>query len=147
MSNKASATAADLKKLSSFLRKNSNVDFRKVDLVTKKSIDSFKWPGSQDEKEKLLKLVKAYQRILRVLPENYEHLARSLLKKGINSSMQIASMPKKKFIQDNIKIFENDTALAEQVYKRAIALRKAIALKYINRSQSLEPHARAVGIR
>ncbi len=135
----------DLENLNAFLRKNNEIDFRKADFLHSSNIDKYKWTGLEDEKESIIKQLKAYQRMLRVVPNDRDDLAKKLLKNGIQSSLQIASTPKKVFIQNNLKLFNNDNALAEQVYKRAIALRKVVTLQYIARAQQAEPHIRASG--
>ena len=137
-------TPIDLKKLNAFLKKNEGIDFRTADLLHAGNRDKYKWPKlREDEKESLIKQLKAYQRMLRVVPQDRDDLAKALLKKGIQSSLQIASTPKKVFIHNNLKLFNNDRALAEQVYRRALALRKAVTLQYLARVQQLEPHTRA----
>ncbi len=141
----------DLKKMNTFLRKNKSVDFRKADLHHKASLEALKWDVSRKSKESLLKQLKAYQRLLRLLPNGNgdlvtDDIAKALLQKGITSSLQIALMPRNTFIKDTLKIFLDDVSLAERVYKRAIACRKRVVLKYMNRLQGLEPHARAAGL-
>ena len=140
MSNKKSI---NLKQLNAFLRKNKTVDFRKADLLNASNIDKYKWSGLEKEKESLIKQLKAYQRMLRLVPTDRDDLAKKLLTTGIQSALQIASMSKKVFIENNLKLFENDRTLAEQVYKRAIAVRKLVTLQYIARTQQTEPHTRA----
>lgn len=138
-------TTIDLGKLSIFLEKNKAIDFRTADLLHPPNLEQYEWTGFEDEKESLIQQLKAYQRMLRVVPPDREDLAKKLLKNGIQSSLQIASTPKKDFIQDNLKLFDNDEAIAEQVYLRALALRKAVALQYIAQVQQLEPHIRTTG--
>ena len=136
----------DLKRLNAFLKKNKSIDFRTENLLHAPNLDKYKWVGPETEKESLLNQIKAYQRMLRVVPHDREDLAKMLLKNGIHSSLQIANTPKKVFIQANLKLFNGDRTLAEHVYKRAVALRKAITLKYMARVQQTEPHARANGL-
>jgi hypothetical protein len=136
----------DLKNLNTFLRKNKTVDFRIADLLHSSNLDTYKWTGLDDQKESLINQLKAYQRLLRIVPDDKEELAKKLLKNGIQSSLQIVSTPKKVFIQNNLKIFANDTALAEQVYMRALAVRKVVALQYVNQVQQAEPHTRVAGL-
>ena len=136
----------DLKSLNAFLRKNKTVDFRTADLLRSSNINSYKWTGLEDQKENLIKQLKAYQRLLRIVPDDRENLAKNLLKNGIQSSLQITSTPKKVFIKNNLKTFGNDKVLAEQVYKRALAVRKVVALQYVNRAQQRASHARVVGL-
>ena len=143
MSNKGKV---DLKKLNAFLRKNKQIDFRTAGLLHAADIDQYKWTGFEDEKESLIDRLKAYQRMLRIVPQDREDLAKKLLENGIQSSLQIASTPKKVFIQNNLKLFDNNRALAEQVYLHAIAMRKAVTLQYIARVQQAEPHVRITGL-
>lgn len=135
----------DLGKLGALLEKNKEIDFRTADLLHAPNLEQYNWAGFEDEKESLIQQLKAYQRMLRVVPADREDLAKKLLKNGIQSSLQIASTPKKAFIQDHLKLFDNDEAIAEQVYIRAIALRKAVALQYIAQVQQSEPHIRMTG--
>nr|VFK12249.1 MAG: hypothetical protein BECKLPF1236B_GA0070989_10324 [Candidatus Kentron sp. LPFa] len=141
----------DVKNLDAFLRKNKSLDLRKADLRHKPGIEACKWTGLEQEKGTLLPQLKAYQRLLRVLPDdsavpNTANIAKALLKKGIHSALQIAYTPKKTFIEDNSKIFAGDADLAERVHRRAVACRKGVVLKYMHLSQGLEPHARAAGL-
>lgn len=135
----------DLTKLDAFLEKNKKIDFRTADLLHTPNVDQYQWDEFEDGKDSLINQLKAYQRMLRVVPENRQELAKKLLKSGIQSSLQIASTPKKAFIQDNLELFDNDAAIAEQVHMRAIALRKAVALQYIAQVQQTEPHIRMTG--
>ncbi|NEQ35258.1 MAG: hypothetical protein F6K40_02630 [Okeania sp. SIO3I5] len=140
-------TPIDIGKLNAFLKKNEEIDFRTADLLHTSNIEKYKWPKlKKDEKESLVKQLKAYQRMLRVVPPGRDDLAKALLKNGIQSSLQIASTPKKVFIQKNLELFNNERTLAEQVYLRALALRKAVTLQYMARVQQLEPHTRAAGL-
>ena len=140
-------TQINLEMLNAFLKENEEINLRTADLLHTSNIEKYKWPNlTKDEKENLIKQLKAYQRMLRVVPKEREDLAKALLKNGIQSSLQITSTPKKVFIQNNLKLFNNDIALAEQVYRRAILLRKAVTLQYMARVQQLEPHTRAAGL-
>ena len=141
----------DLKKLNAFLRKNQSVDFRQADLVHQVSIDTYKWTGLENEKDPLLRQLKAYQRLLRVLPDDMGDLktadvAKAFLTRGVESALQITGIPKKAFVQDYLDIVGGNSQLIEQVYQRAIACRKGVTLRYMNRSQLLEPHAQAAGL-
>ncbi len=135
----------DLKDLNAFLRKNKDINFRTADLLHTAKIERYNWKGLTAKKEQLVKQLKAYQRMLRVVPDDRADLAKALLKKGFQSALQITNTPRKAFIQKNLKLFDNNHTLAEQVYKRALVVRKAVALQYVARVQQAEPHARAVG--
>jgi hypothetical protein len=136
---------ADFVKLNTFLQNNTAIDFRTADLLHSPTLDSYNWAECEAEKTSLIVQLKAYQRMLRVVPQNRDDLAQNLLKNGIQSSLQIASTPKKAFIEDHLQIFDHDRAIAEQVYLRALALRKAVTLQYIASVQQTEPHIRMTG--
>ncbi|MBE7383697.1 MAG: hypothetical protein F6J95_020040 [Leptolyngbya sp. SIO1E4] len=136
----------NIKNLKSFLRKNKKVDFRTADLLHSSNLDTYKWTGLEDDKESLIEQLKAYQRLLRVVPDGQENLAQKLLESGIQSSLQIANTPKKVFIQDNLKTFGNDRTLAQKVYKRAVAVRKVVALQYMARVQQTGAHIGVTGL-
>ena len=143
-------TSINLKELNSFLRKHKAVDFRTTDLLNVNSLDSFKWPTDAAVKSSLLEQIKAYQRLLRVLPTSDElpvsDLAKKLLKMGINSALQITQMGKIQFVSSTDKIFSKYPGVVDQVYKRALVSRKLVANKYISQRQHLEPHARTAGL-
>ncbi len=81
--------------------------------------------------------------MLRVVPSDREDLAKKLLLNGIQSSLQITNIPKKVFIQEYLSLFDDDPNSAEQVYMRALALRKAVTLQYVARMQQAESVALA----
>lgn len=146
------STNVDLAGLNAFLHENESVDFRTADLNHPSSIEAFQWDSVvEEEKENLVNQLKAYQRILRVLPDDSsdpdtEAIAKELLNNGIHSALQIAGMPKKSFIKNTTKIFNDNIDLAERVYQKATLRRKTVALQYLNRMQQLEPHAQAAGL-
>jgi hypothetical protein len=135
-----------LEKLNAFLSKNSAIDFRTANLLHDSSLDQFNWAGFEAVKVSLIQQIKAYQRMLRVVPLDRADLAQKLLEHGIQSSLQIVSIPKKAFIQDYLELFDHDSAIAEQVYVRALALRKVVALQYIAQVQQVEPHVRLTNL-
>ncbi len=62
---------------------------------------------------------------------------------GLHSAVQIAGMPRPKFLAEWARIFPGDEALGEVVYQNAVARRAFVALHYVRRMQSKEPHYRA----
>ena len=144
-------TNIDLKSLNAFLRKNKSVDFRKANLRHKPTIEACNWRGLEAQKAGLLDQIRAYRRVLRVLPDDnadsdMADTAKALLKRGIDSALRIAEIPKKVFVRDYLDIFGGDAAFAERVHRRAIAHRKGVTLRYLNLLQRLEPHTRAAGL-
>ncbi|MFG6100019.1 hypothetical protein D0962_21840 [Leptolyngbyaceae cyanobacterium CCMR0082] len=142
----SSTETINIKNLKAFLRKNKKIDFRTADLLHASTLDTYKWTGLEDNKEGLIRQLKAYQRLLRVVPNGQEDLAIKLLQSGFQSALQIANTPRKMFIQDNLKTFGNDRVLAQSVYKRAVAVRKVVALQYTDRAQQTGAHSRVAGL-
>ena len=73
------APTINIKNLKAFLRKNKKVDFRTADLLHASTLDSYKWTGLEDNKEGLISQLKAYQRLLRIVPNDQYDLAIKLL--------------------------------------------------------------------
>ena len=130
--------------LETFLRQNQETNFRVVDLLHS-HIDTLNWAGLEPEKAALMGQLKAYQRMLRIVPQDRDDLARILVKNGFHSSLQITSLPKQDFLETCQTLFD-DAAIAEQIYARAIALRKAVALQYVAKIQQTEPHVHTLGL-
>ena len=147
--NQTVTNQPDINLLTLLLKNNPSVDWRNANLHDAQSIATYNRDGLEADEEALLKLIKAYQRLLRVLPEDVKQagdIAIQLLKAGFDSALQIANTAKNIFIQAALEIFGNDRDLAERVYQRAIACRKSLALRYLNLAQGSEPHARAAGL-
>lgn len=127
--------------LTKFLRQNKKIDWQRINLVNDKKAEMLNWKGLEDDQQKVLKEVKAYQRLVRVLGENNPRLIKALLKKNIHSAIQIAAMTQKHFINECSKIFKNDEEYINKVHKKAIAIRSQLLLKYMEHTQNKEPHA------
>ena len=140
--NNKNTKSTDLKKLNTFLKKNKEIDSRKADLLHIPNLKKYEWIKFEDEDEQIrvLNLLKAHQRMLRIVPKGREDVAMMLLENGFQSSAQIVNTPKKVFL----KLFESDRELGKNVLKRAIAVRKVVTLQYIARVQESQPHARAL---
>ncbi|MEM9215335.1 MAG: hypothetical protein AAGD25_13430 [Cyanobacteria bacterium P01_F01_bin.150] len=136
----------NIKNLKTFLKKNKEVNFRTADLLHASTLDTYKWTGLKKNREKLISQLKAYQRLLRVVPNGQEDLAIKLLQSGFQSALQIANTPRKAFVLNNLKTFDNDRDLAQSVYKRAVAVRKVVTLKYMARTQQTGAHSRVAGL-
>lgn len=143
-------TSINLDELNSFLSQHDAVDFRTTDLLNSTSLENFSWPNDDAQKGALLSQLKAYQRLLRVLPTSEDiptaDLALNLLGQGIDSALKITQMGKSNFLTSTSSVFSNTPDLAAQVYKRALVSRNLVASKYIRQRQQLEPHARAAGV-
>ena len=147
-------TSINLDELNSFICQHDAVDFRTIDLLNSISLENFSWPSDDAQSGALLGQVKAYQRLLRVLPTDIQasdsfsasDLALNLLNLGIDSALKITQMGKSNFLTSTSNVFSNTPDLAAQVFKRALVSRNLVASKYIRQRQQLEPHARAAGV-
>jgi hypothetical protein len=136
-------TASQLAVLEDFLRANPH-DWRACSLVDPAFLQGLQWPASREE---LLPLLKAYQRLLGVLPPGEERRAMPLLGLGIHSALQIAGMAQAEFSSLWEAIFPGEAGLGEQVRKNAAIRRSQIALEHIKSIQSSEPHYLAARFR
>ena len=132
---------ADIKRLNKFIDKNSGLDLLAANLLNINTIDSQNWKGFEKFKDQLIGQLKVYQRLLRILPTNDQDLIYSLINAGIHSAIQIASIPKSKFIREYGSLFNKDSELIEKFYQKAVAIRSQILIKHIANIQKAEPYA------
>lgn len=90
-----------------------------------------------------ISILKAYQRILRILPPTEEQRAIPLLESGLHSAIQIAGMPQQHFERHWASLFPGEEALGERVYRAALKRRSELLHRHINDIQRNEPHYRA----
>lgn len=138
----AQSSTMDLQNL---INQNNGTDFYTINLLSNRLVDSLNWTGFEKNKPEMIKKLKAYQRLLRVLPKNDPQLIQALMSAGIQSSIQIASIPKKKFISAYLPLFNNDIQVLEQTYNKALLIRAHVLLKHISAVQNAEPHAKGNG--
>ena len=129
-----------LGKLNKFLRQNKDLDWQTVNLLDRQKIEGLNWKGLEKDQDAVLKEVKAYQRLVRVLGQDNPTLIKALLKENIHSAVQIAAIPKQQFIKQYAPTFKKDHALMENTYKKAVALRSQLLLRYMDRIQRAEPY-------
>lgn len=131
----------EIKRLFKLIDQNTDFDFLSANLLISKTIDSLNWKGFEKFKEPLTGQLKMYQRLQRVLPGNDPVLIKSLMKSGIHSAIQIASIPKSKFVSEYSSLFNNDSELIETTYQKAVAIRSQILIKHIAVIQKAETYA------
>ncbi|OJJ19152.1 hypothetical protein BKI52_20270 [marine bacterium AO1-C] len=135
-----------IEELNKFLRQNKKIDFKTFNLLNSKKLESLNWGKvSKEDQPNILKQVKAYQRLLRLLGEHHPKIAKELLKQNLHSAVQIASIPQKKFMSDFLNVFKNED-LMKKFYARALATRSKVLLKYMNIVQNRQPHTKSVNI-
>lgn len=88
-------------------------------------------------------LLKAYQRLLRILPVSEEHRALRLLESGLHSAIQIANLSQDEFARRWAVLFPGEDALGLTVHRAALRRRGELLLHHIDEVQHNEPHYRA----
>ena len=144
MAKKETEKSDRFEKLNKFLRQNKKVDFMTTSFFNPKKLEALNWKGLEDDQQEVLRHVKAYQRLVRILGEDNPKLIKSLLKANIHSAIQIAAIPKQKFMSDYFKLFGKDKELMSKVYRRAVAIRSKVLLKHMNVMQNAQPQAKVV---
>jgi len=130
-----------LSPLQRLIEANPSVDWRAIALHDTGALDALDW--CELEPEMVTPLLKAYQRLVRILPASEERRALALLESGLHSAVQIAAIPKDEFARRWAALFPREAALGEAVHRSAIARRSTLLLHHINNVQSNEPHYRA----
>jgi len=141
MSVTLNVSRAALSALQRLLEANPSVDWPTIDLEALGALDALAW--LELEPETFMPLLKAYQRLARVLPVSEEGRAIPLLESGLHSAIQIANIPKDEFTRRWAALFPGEAPLGEVVHRSAIARRSTLLLHHVNNVQSNEPHYRA----
>jgi hypothetical protein len=135
-------TKEALPKLQCLIEANTPVDWRAFSFE-EQSLQALQWQEHEGEQEELIPLLKAYQRLLHILPPSEERRALPLLQAGLHSAIQIANIPRDEFARQWAALFPGEAALGEAVHRSAISRRSTLLLHHVNTIQSNEPHYRA----
>lgn len=135
-----------IKSLNSFLQNNPNADLVHANLDDANVVGGLDWQKLKTSKDEVLDILRAYQRLKKIMPELDQNTALALLKAGIHSALQIAALPKARFLHDYAALFGNDPAIIERFYNQALAVRTQILLQYMEVKQANEPHVRTARI-
>jgi hypothetical protein len=141
MSITLSIPRISLTDLQCLLEANPSVDWRLLELDDLGVMEALEW--RELEATTMTPLLKAYQRLVRLLPAAEEHRALPLLASGLHSAIQIADISRDEFARHWASLFPDDAALGEIVHRNAIARRSTLLLHHINNVQHNEPHYRA----
>lgn len=125
-----------------FLDQNRTTDFLKVNLLSEEETRKLDFGSLAKKKDELVSLAKAYQRLIRVVPEHDRDAALALLGQGVHSALQIAKMTRKDFMGRFASLLE-DEKLADAIYQNALKKRGVILLQYMDVYQNNEPHIKA----
>lgn len=119
--------------LKKWLAQNKNVDLVSAMFNHPASVDAMNWKKLEDQKAEIIPQLKAYQRLLKILPRKNNKLILNLLGANIHSAIQVASMPKQNFITTYSHLFSGKEAAAEIFYNKALAIKTQLLLKHVQR--------------
>jgi hypothetical protein len=125
-----------------FLDQNCATDFLRVDLLADAVTSKLDFTSFAEKRDELLELAKAYQRVLRIVPEQDREVALALLAEGVHSALQIARMTRRDFLGKFAGVL-GDEKLADTIYQNALKKRGVILLQYMDVYQNNEPHIKA----
>ncbi|OJH33893.1 hypothetical protein [Cystobacter ferrugineus] len=140
-----SVSRAALAELQRLIEANPSVDWRAIALDSPAELNALEW--HELEPEAVVPLLKAYQRLVRILPESEERRALPLLESGLHSSIQIANLSRDEFARRWNELFPGNESLGLAVHRAAISRRSELLLHHINDIQRNEPHYRAARFR
>lgn len=132
-----------LSKLSGILGSNVLIDWRSFSFDDSTLSRDLVWQDLEVDREAVVPLLKAYQRVLRILPGGEEHRALPLLESGLHSAVQIADLARDEFLRRWGALFPGEDDLGLAVHRAAISRRGELLLHHINEVQRNEPHYRA----
>ncbi|TMQ09545.1 MAG: hypothetical protein E6J90_37800 [Deltaproteobacteria bacterium] len=128
-------------KLQTLIGMNPSIDWRMIVLDNPGGSDALTWCDL--EPKVMTPLLKAYQRLVRILPASEEHRALRLLESGLHSAIQIANLSQDEFARRWAVLFPGDDALGLKVHRAALRRRGELLLHHIDEVQHNEPHYRA----
>lgn len=132
--------STNLEAFVTFLSLNSDVDFLVLDLLNEENINSLNFDNVIERKEELVSQIKAFQRLLRIIPNKNQEAALSLMKEDIHSALQVAAMTRKDFMNKFADILGDNGNIADAIYKSALEKRSVILIQYMRLLQNREPH-------
>lgn len=123
-----------------FIHQNDGVDFLLFNLQSEENISVLNFKNLKRKQAEVIFQIKALQRLIRIIPDNDQEVALSLMQAGIHSALQIAAMTRKDFMRRCAGLFNDNEKLSDAIYKNALAKRSAILIQYMNLLQNGEPH-------
>ena len=142
MSKKSIYSKKNLGSLAKIINNNKHVDFKTIDLQDENILNLLNMEKSTKITGELFKLLRAYQRILRIMPNEHNDWIMNLLYADISSATQIASMPRTEFIRICNEECGLSEELAKSIYKNAQAKKSELIVQYMKILQNNEPHIR-----
>jgi hypothetical protein len=120
------------------LKQNQSVDFLTMNLQDEENVNKLNFTNLTIKPTVIIFQIKAFQRLIRIIPESNPETALQLLRLGIHSALQIAAMTRKDYMNKCKGII--DEKLADTIYHNALAKRSTILVQYMNMLQNSEPH-------
>src|SRR4051794_10788040 len=108
MSTTPSVTGEALSKLQHIVEANPSVEWRSFSFDDPRLLGGFAWQGREAEREDLIPWLKAYQRLLHILPPSEDRRALLLLQAGLHSAIQIANIPRDEFVRQWSALFPGE---------------------------------------
>jgi hypothetical protein len=136
-----SVSNVPITQLQQLIGANSSVEWRVIALDDPAALAALEWRAL--EPPVMTPLLKAYQRLLRILPASEDRCALPLLESGLHSAIQIASLPRDEFARRWAALFPGEDALGLAVHRAALSRRGELLLQHVNNVQRNEPHYRA----
>lgn len=130
-------TEQDVCDLSEFLNQNNKIDFKSISLHSKCDVSKFNWKRFNKHKDVMLSTLKAYQRLIKIIPGNNKDIAVSLLKENIFSPVQIASMSKDNFVKECGKALDGENELASKIYLNAVKKKSMVLLNHLENTKTV----------
>lgn len=127
--------------LQRLIEANRTVGWRTIALDGPGTLGALDW--RELDPKAMEPLLKAYQRLVRILPPGEERRALPLLEIGLHSAIQIADIPRDEFARRWGALFPGEGALGLAVHRAALRRRSELLLHHINDVQRNEPHYRA----
>lgn len=121
-----------------FLEQNTGVDFVSFNLLDEEKLASLNFKNLKRKLAEVTFQLKAYQRLLRIIPEHDHAIAISLMQQGLHSALQIAAMTRRDFLSRCKGVL--DEKQADAIYQNALTKRSSILVQYMNTMQNKEPH-------
>ncbi|WP_299462919.1 hypothetical protein [uncultured Microscilla sp.] len=142
--NKIDFTKESFTKLDRFMKQNAGLNLATANLKDAALLDGCNWNRLKRSREALITQLKAYQRLHKIVPEGNpaekDRVIKALLGKNIHSSLQIASMPRQRFIREYLPLFDGQEEQILETYQNALTQRSQVLLQYMHMLQSNEPH-------
>ena len=139
----ASIDLSTIAALKPFYAQNASLDILHFDFLDSRAVDQLNW--SEIDKTSVLKVLMAYQRLLRIDPD--EATAQVLYQNGMDSAQKITTLSQSRFVSQFGPLLGTDgAAKAEKIYKNAVNIKSRTMHLVANAHALTSPHFRAMAV-